>query len=110
MKSKIRSGGCGNVYPIDGVLDDIPLPDDSVDYLFTSQAIGWNLEGELREIERILKPDGSAVHLLKDAGDEEIRGLHEVLTSSEWDYRCERFPDASGPRLKYVKRMHSKSE
>jgi hypothetical protein len=54
-----------------------------------ANAIGWNLEAELREIERILKPIGCAIHLFK-ADTEVDATLHDVLVSSEWNYQNDR--------------------
>ncbi|RLD70937.1 MAG: hypothetical protein DRI98_06640, partial [Bacteroidetes bacterium] len=58
MKEKTRNKGVDNLYVMDGTLDSIPLPDCLLDVLITSNAIGWNLLEELKEIERVVKPGG----------------------------------------------------
>ena len=108
IKAKIESRGISNIYTVDGFLDSIPFPDNSIDCLYTSQAIGWNLADELREIERVLKSDGCVTHLFKgaDIKDEGINNLHRILSSSEWAYSYEIIPGESGNRLKYYKQLH----
>ncbi len=55
--------GFDNVYVVDGFLHAIPLPGSTADALLTRQAIGWHLDDELTEIERVVAPGGAAVHL-----------------------------------------------
>ena len=92
---------------MDGFLDSIPFPDESVDILMTSQAIGWNLEVELKEIERVVKPNGCAIHLFKnpDADSEAEKKFHDFLISSDWRYECAKYQDSTGWKLKYYKTM-----
>ena len=63
MRSKASRLGIDQLYVVDGTLDAIPLPDDSADVLVTCRAIGWHLDDELHEIERVLVSGGAAVHL-----------------------------------------------
>jgi len=72
----------------------------------TSQAIGWNLEDELREIERVLKPNAWAIHLFKDPDVEAGKKIHDSLTL-QWKYECTKYQDTSGWKLKYHKTMSS---
>ena len=71
----------------------------------TSQAIGWNLRAELKEIERVVKQNGCAIHLFKnaDANSEAGTKIHECLTSSKWNYECTKYKDSTGWKLKYNK-------
>jgi len=107
IKQKTWEKNVTNVCTVDGVLDSLPFPEHSIDYLMTSQAIGWNLEAELREIERVLKPDGCAIHLFgnADTDSEDVKRIHDVLTSTEWDYEYNRIKNASGIKLRYHKTM-----
>ena len=41
MRDKAAARAISNLYVLDGTLDAIPLPDDSVDVLLTCRAIGW---------------------------------------------------------------------
>jgi len=63
MREKAAGLGIDNLYVLDGFLHSIPLPASSVDVLLTCQAIGWKLDEELPEIERVVKPGGTAMHL-----------------------------------------------
>ncbi len=71
--------GRDNVYPLDGVLDRIPLPAGSADVLVTSRAIGWRLEDELAEVERVVTPGGWAVHVLGSPIGDPRSDLHGTL-------------------------------
>lgn len=100
MKEKATEKGMKNLYVMDGTLDSIPLPDQSLDVLITSNAIGWNLNDELYEIQRVVKPGGHAIHLLQ-ADEKAENPLHEPLTSSPWNYICLREKDENRMKLKY---------
>jgi len=93
IKKKTRKENVNNLFAIDGTLDSIPFPDHSIDILMTSDAIGWNLEEELKEIERVLKPGGRAVHLFRnfDADIEMAEKLNAVLVSSQWQYDLKKY-------------------
>ena len=43
IREKATMENVKNLFVMDGFLDSIPLPDNSVDVLMTSNAIGWNL-------------------------------------------------------------------
>jgi len=105
IKEKANNEKINNIFVLDGFLDSIPLPENAVDYLITSNAVGWNIQSELNEIERIIKPDGCAIHLFKDADTdiEAAKKMNDILTSSKWNYTCERIQDISGYKLKYHK-------
>jgi len=108
IRNKAKKSGIRNIYTLEGFLDSIPLPDHSADYLLTSQAIGWNLQSELCEIERVLKPGGAVFHLFKGVApdDVELKTIHRSLTSPEWNYKLKRFSDSEeGVKLKYYKNL-----
>lgn len=66
MRDRVTARGIGNLFVLDGFLHAIPLPARSADVLLTCQAVGWTLPDELAEIERVVKPGGTAMHLLPD--------------------------------------------
>ena len=107
MKEKATRENVKNLFVVDGTLDAIPFPDNSVDILMTSQAIGWNLKAELDEIERVLKPKGRAIHLFENADTDVEAGkrIHDFLTSSEWKYEYKKYEVAGGCKIKYSKTM-----
>jgi SAM-dependent methyltransferase len=63
MRDKAAASDTSNLFVLDGTLGAIPLPTDTADVLLTCRAIGWRLEEELVEIERVVKDGGSALHL-----------------------------------------------
>lgn len=91
------------VYAVDGFLDAIPFPDDFFDILFTSNAIGWNIEKELQEIERVVKPHGQAIHLMRINKNVTENPVHEKLVSADWNYTFSKTQDTDGLKLKYFK-------
>lgn len=104
VRDKATRINANNLFAIDGFLDSIPLPDNSVDVLMTSNAIGWNLEDELVEIERVIRPYGHAIHLMKS--DVQVENpFHDLLTSADWKYDYIRSEVDEGMKLKYYKEV-----
>lgn len=68
MRDRANELGIDNLFVLDGFLHAIPLPAASADVLVTRQAIGWRLDEELSEIERVLKQGGIAIHLFEMSG------------------------------------------
>lgn len=104
MRKKAISTNTKNLYTIDGFLHVIPLPDGFADVLITMRSIGWQLEDELKEIERVVKKGGYAVHLGAGSEDENT-SLHNNLTSSKWGYRCIKYKDKDGSKVGYIKQI-----
>ena len=102
MKEKAEKKGVNNLFVLDGTLDAIPLPDDSLDILITSNAIGWNLTSELSEIERVIKPGGFAIHLLH-MNLEHKDPYEGTLTSAPWKYKFSKERIGSFTKIKYYK-------
>ncbi len=102
MKEKTRNKGVDNLYVMDGTLDSIPLPDCLLDVLITSNAIGWNLLEELKEIERVVKPGGYVIHLLHSDNTQD-NPFHDILVSSQWNYTCLRVEEGGKLKLRYYK-------
>jgi SAM-dependent methyltransferase len=102
IRQKAVNIKCMNVYPLDGFLELIPFPADTFDLLFTSNAIGWNIDKELQEIERVVKPGGQAIHLMR-VNEITDNPVHEKLISGERSYKLFKNQDESGLKLKYSK-------
>jgi SAM-dependent methyltransferase len=102
IRQKATYNNCMNIYTIDGFLESIPLPANTFDLLFTSNAIGWNIESELQEIERVVKPDGQAIHLMR-VNEITENPVHEKLISGERNYKLHKTQDENGLKLKYSK-------
>ncbi|RLD26796.1 MAG: hypothetical protein DRI54_02195 [Bacteroidetes bacterium] len=103
IREKAIQQNVNNLFTMDGFLDAIPLPDNSIDILFTSNAMGWNIKGELEEIERILKPGGKAIHLFRNIESETGNLFHNMLTSKEWNYTYFEFQESNTVKVKYSK-------
>ena len=103
MKEKAKGQCIQNIYVIDGFLHAIPLHDDFVDVLLTCRAIGWDLEKELKEIERVVKPGGFIVHIPMYPGIDDP--LFTILTSSKWQYECSTLEDSANHSRKYWKQV-----
>lgn len=104
MKDKALKQEVENLFVMDGTLDYIPLPDNALDVLFTSNAIGWNINEELKEIERVVKPEGYAIHLLHaDSAHEDPH--YKILTSAPWDYQYKRALTDNTMKIRYYKKV-----
>ena len=110
IREKANKERCSNIYAIDGFLDSIPFPENSFDILFTSNAIGWNLEKELQEIERVVKPNGQAIHIMRVSENETENPVHNRLISSDWNYDFYKYQDADGLKFKYIKSVKEVQE
>jgi len=74
MRDKIKSEGIANVRVLDGLVTELPFPDDTFDIVMSGHVIGDEWDAELAEITRVCKPGG---WLLDCPGDE--------LTSRGWE-------------------------
>ncbi|MFX0207216.1 MAG: class I SAM-dependent methyltransferase [Candidatus Hodarchaeota archaeon] len=94
MRKKAKEIGITNLFVMDGFLQAIPLPLNSVEVLITSNVI-WlgDMEEALIEVERIVKPEGYVIHLLlrldTSLEKEKLASIHQTLTSSPWNYQFE---------------------
>ena len=61
---KGKKKNVSNLFAVDGFPHAIPLPKGFADVLITSNSIGWNLDDELKEIERVVKRGDYAIHLV----------------------------------------------
>ena len=105
MREKAQASGLRNVFIIDGFLHAIPLPDDFADVLITSHALGWRLDDELPEFERVVKPGGFIIHCPGTPDHPSSDEEHNTLTSPRWSYRSARFELPDGRKRKYWKQL-----
>ena len=101
---KAASSGISNIHVVDGFLDKLPFPDSFADVLITSHALGWRLEDELKEFERVVKTGGSIIHCPGSAVKDTSGSIHDVMISREWGYRDSIYDEANGKKRKYWKR------
>lgn len=90
MRKKAKQNGITNLFVMDGFSHEIPLPRDSIDVLISSNAIGFgDLDEELEEIEHVVKPADYAIHLVTHSTRSIVEPIHQILTSSKWNYLFE---------------------
>ncbi len=105
IAQKAEGLGLGNVFVIDGFLHAIPLPDGFADLLISSHALGWHLEDELPEFERVVNTGGHAIHCPGTADTPSDDPTHQVLVGPRWGYDWAVYDEADGPKRKYWKRV-----
>ncbi|MCY3957512.1 MAG: methyltransferase domain-containing protein [Chloroflexi bacterium] len=103
IRDKAAQAGRRNVRVVAGFGHAIPLPDGSADVLITSHALGWRLEDELTEFERVVAPAGHIIHCPGTAEIAAEEQQHRRLIEPAWNYRFARFREADGWKRKYWK-------
>ena len=110
IRDKAVLNGLDNLRVVEGFCHSIPLPDSSAEVVITSHALGWRLEDELREFERVVKPGGYVIHCPGTAESPHDKGeveQHERLISPEWGYEFARYRPSDGWKRKYWKRVQT---
>ncbi len=105
IRDKTSASGLSNVFVVDGFLDAIPLPDGFADVLITSHALGWRLEDELREFERVVGKGGFIIHCPGTMETREEADQHSFLVSSGGGYEFSRYRETDGWKRKYWKHV-----
>lgn len=108
IRGRAANAGLENLFAVDGFLHRVPLPPSSADVLVTSRAIGWQLESELAEVERVLRPDGWAIHCIGTPANGARTELDETLES--WGYAPSQYRDGGGARRRYAKQIEKRSD
>ena len=58
MRDKIIKEGINNVRVLDGLVTDLPFPDNTFDVVMSGHVVGDNYDAEIAEITRVCKPNG----------------------------------------------------
>ena len=106
IREKAKEMGLTNVFVLEGFQHSIPLPDEFADVLLTSHALGWQLEEELQEFERVTRKGGHIIHCpgtAEESRDDEHK--HQRLVSEDWQYKFSRYMEADGWKRKYWKQV-----
>jgi ubiquinone/menaquinone biosynthesis C-methylase UbiE len=103
IREKASCQRLNNLFVVDGFLHCLPFPGDSVDVLITSHALGWSLEEELREFERVVQPRGYVIHCPGTAEVPHNEEQHQILISSKWQYHFSTYKESDGRKRKYWK-------
>ena len=108
IRERAAHKGYRNVHVVDGFGHSISLPDGFAEVVITSHALGWNLEGELAEFDRIAVSGGSIIHCpgtAENSNDKSEKQHHELLVSPEWGYEWDRYREWDGWKRKYWKHL-----
>lgn len=93
--------GHHNVFVTDGFLHQLPFRDGTADVLITRNALGWRLDEELPEIDRVLNEEGTAIHLTGLPTIDTPDALDRTLTAD--GYQCTPYPEGEVWCRCYVK-------
>jgi len=104
IRERAISDDLPNVYVVDGFLNSLPFPDSYADVVITSHALGWDLQQELKEFERVVRSEGVIIHCPGTAVGADDR-QHSVLISEPWNYCFAEFDEADGRKRKYWKSL-----
>ncbi|MBN2238300.1 MAG: class I SAM-dependent methyltransferase [Dehalococcoidales bacterium] len=105
IRDKAAEKGLTNVHVVDGFLHAIPFPDGFADVLLTSHALGWDLENELKEFERVTRQGGWIIHCPgTEENSQKNEYGHSRLISDDWNYQFSRYRESDGMKRKYWKR------
>jgi SAM-dependent methyltransferase len=104
IRAEAAKNGLDNLFVVDGFVDRLPFPSSFADVVITSHALGWRLDKELREIERVARRPGVIIHCPGTAvGKEEDQ--HAALLGAPWHYDFSEYEEADGRKRKYWKNL-----
>ena len=61
IKEKARKNGVNNIYTMDGLITDLPFPDDFANVVMGGHVFGDDPENEYHEMSRVVKPGGMVI-------------------------------------------------
>ncbi|MBS1249262.1 MAG: hypothetical protein MAG431_00838 [Chloroflexi bacterium] len=100
MKAKAREGEIDNIFPVDGIITDLPFPDDFADIVMGGHVFGDAPQAEDAELERVAKPGGMVI--LCPGNNDKDEGWHDFLLQQS--YAWSRFEEPQdGTKRKYWK-------
>lgn len=100
IKQKAKEKGLRNVFPVDGLITDIPFSDNFADISMGGHVFGDNREAAHQEMERVTKPGGMVVYC---PGNDDLNNeIHQFLVDK--GYNWSRFEEpGAGMKRKYWK-------
>jgi SAM-dependent methyltransferase len=102
LKEKSIRSGFQNIYPLDGLITDIPFPGAYADVVLGGHVFGDNLPAERDELERVVRPGGTII--LCPANNDLDNEVHAFLTGC--GYAWARFEEPrDGWKRKYWKKV-----
>ena len=79
LKAKARSRGVSNVYAVDGLITDIPFPDQFADVVMGGHVFGDEPEAEYQEMARVTRTGGMMI--LCPGNSDHDNAAHQALVS-----------------------------
>lgn len=101
LKGKARGLGFTNVFPIDGLITDLPFPDGFAEVTMSGHVFGDCLETEYTEMARVTVPDG--IMILCPGTNQSAETTHQFLLSCGFNFNWFEEPK-DGMMRKYWKR------
>jgi SAM-dependent methyltransferase len=102
MKEKAQKLGLTNVHTMDGLITDLPFPDDFIDIVMAGHVFGDNPEAEYAEMVRVVKPGGMVILCPGNNDVEDDR--HQFLVDMDFEWSQFEEP-GEGIKRKYWKTL-----
>jgi SAM-dependent methyltransferase len=102
IREKARRLGCTNVFPVDGLITEIPFPSGFADVVMGGHVFGDAPAAELAELERVTKPGGMVI--LIPGNNDADNDIHRFLVNQSFDWSAFEQP-RDGMKRKYWKRL-----
>jgi len=91
MRDKIKTEGIKNVRVLDGLVTELPFPDDTFDVVMSGHVVGDDYDSEIAEITRVCKSGGWVLGCSggryedekPDPEEARARGYEEICTTSK---------------------------
>jgi SAM-dependent methyltransferase len=116
IRDKAKRHKRGNLYVVDGLAHALPLPSRFADVIVAVRSLyrpgadaeqsGWQLDDELGELERVIRPGGTIVLCmgwLHDAAEQQRE--HQTLVSPRWGYLHQPYQGHEGELSRYHKQL-----
>jgi len=101
LRNKAKAGNVNNVYPVDGLITDIPFPDKFADVTLAGHVFGEDPEQEYNELARVTNSGGMII--LCPGNNDKDNDVHEYLLYHGFSWSCFEEP-RDGVKRKYWKR------
>lgn len=96
IKEKARKRGMKNIYPVDGLITDLPFPDGFADVMMGGHVFGDEPDAELSELVRVTKLGGTII--LCPGNDDKDNERHDFLMAQ--GFAWERFVEPPDNRVR----------
>ncbi|MGD2158635.1 MAG: methyltransferase domain-containing protein [Anaerolineales bacterium] len=100
LKTKAAERGYRNLYPVDGLITEIPFPDEFADVTMGGHVFGGKPEEEYREMLRVTKKGGMLI--LCPGNNDRDEGHHQFLVDQGFEWSRFEEPE-DGIKRKYWK-------